>query len=393
MYNPYKCSRFYTAGHDIETYCYSKMFSGCTALEAAPAILPAETLQSSSYEEMFSGCTSLKTAPELPATELPMNCYFDMFSGCERLNYVKVNFSEWVPSCTTNWLEGAGTKATQTPVFECPVELDAETKRDASHVPEGWTVVIPFDDSMPYSLKTDKENATVTYRRTFAEAGKYEALYLPFSVTMTDELLKKVTIAQIYMVSTKGSVVGGAQDAGVNVVVVKTLGKGESTKPHTPYFIRSKAGTDIGFTQENTTLYASTDAQPGHIACATTMDNYDFIGTYTGEKLTPQQGSHIYVLQDGALHKLTTEETLPCNRWKMVKTPTEWNDSYAAPVSLLQMPVITLGEDDTTGIIGIDANAVEDPNGAAYNLQGQMLNTVNGYQGVVIRNGQKYIME
>lgn len=145
------------------------------------------------------------------------------------------------------------------------------------------------------------ENATVAYTRTFAAEGQYEAFYLPFSVTMTEDLMEKVTIAKIYMVSTKGSVVGGSQDAGVNVVVVKTLGEGESTMPHTPYFIRSEAGTDLEFTQEGTTLYASTTAYPGHIDCSTTMDTYDFIGTYTGEELTPQAGSLIYIMQNGGL--------------------------------------------------------------------------------------------
>ena len=377
--------------------CYAEMFYDCITLTAAPE-LKAMTLEFDCYCEMFYGCTALEAAPVLPATKLAAQCYAGMFYGCEKLNYVNVGFAAWDENeyATEDWLSGAGTKATQTPVFEySAVELDVKT-RDDSHVPEGWTIKKPdviIDDTKPYTFTQDIEDVIVTYKREFAEAGKYEALYLPFSVTMTEELLAKVTIADIYMVSTKGSVVGGAQDAGVNVVVVKILGVGESTKPHTPYFIRPKAGADLEFTQEHTTLYAATDAKPGHIACATTKDKYDFIGTYIGEKLTPQAGSLIYLMQDGSLKKQTTIVDLPCNRWKMVKTPTEWNDSYVAPVSLSKMLVVTLGEDDTTGIIGIDANADANLDDAVYNLQGQMLNTVNGYQGVVIRNGQKYLIE
>ncbi len=374
--------------------CYEYMFSDCTSLESAPE-LPATELAKNCYNGMFQGCTALESAPELPAKELADSCYFLMFSGCKKLSYVKVGFTEWNEgkNATENWLNNdAGTEAAN-PIFESPLQLDIITIRDATHMPEGWTTKKQIDDAEQYELTTDIEDVIVTYKREFAEAGKYEALYLPFSMTMTEELLAKVTIADIYMVSTKGSVVGGAQDAGVNVVVVKILGVGESTKPHTPYFIRPKAGADLEFTQEHTTLYAATDAKPGHIACATTKDKYDFIGTYIGEKLTPQVGSLIYLMQDGSLKKQTTIVDLPCNRWKMVKTPTEWNDSYVAPVSLSKMLVVTLGEDDTTGIIGIDANADANLDDAVYNLQGQMLNTVNGYQGVVIRNGQKYLIE
>ena len=66
------------------SYCYYNMFSGCTALETPPE-LPADRLSGGCYEFMFSGCTSLKTAPELPAMSLGGYCYKDMFRGCTSL--------------------------------------------------------------------------------------------------------------------------------------------------------------------------------------------------------------------------------------------------------------------------------------------------------------------
>ncbi|MBQ0062897.1 MAG: hypothetical protein KBS94_02570, partial [Prevotella sp.] len=308
--------------------CYYRMFLGCTALTAAPA-LPATTLVRSCYNNMFNGCTALEIAPELPATTLAEDCYNSMFQGCEKLNYVKVGFKGWGEElCTGSWLSNAGKKA-ENKIFVCPEELDVNT-RDDNHVPNGWMImtgIITLDDNDPYNVTIDIEDVKLKYKRTFAEVGKYEALYLPFSVTMTNELLDQVTIAKIYMVSTKGSVVGGAQDAGVNVVVLKTLGEGESTKPHTPYFIRldveteTESKTDLEFTQEHTDIYAATNAQPGHIDCSTIIDKYNFIGNYEGKSLTPEAGKSIYVLQGGALHKVTSETDLHCNRWQMVKTP------------------------------------------------------------------------
>ena len=68
----------------LASYCYSRMFYGCTGLTSAPE-LPATTLAFSCYSNMFSGCTGLTSAPELPATTLKTSCYSNMFSGCTGL--------------------------------------------------------------------------------------------------------------------------------------------------------------------------------------------------------------------------------------------------------------------------------------------------------------------
>ena len=120
----------------LATNCYISMFNGCTGLTAAPE-LPATTLATSCYASMFNGCTGLTAAPELPATTLAANCYASMFNGCTGLTEVAVGFSAWDNdnNATSNWLGGVAASGT----FKCPAGLDTTT-RDASHVPENWTV-------------------------------------------------------------------------------------------------------------------------------------------------------------------------------------------------------------------------------------------------------------
>ena len=65
-------------------YCFSLLFSGCSALTTAPE-LSATKLTDGCYFQMFTGCTSLKTAPELPAVELSEYCYSYMFERCTSL--------------------------------------------------------------------------------------------------------------------------------------------------------------------------------------------------------------------------------------------------------------------------------------------------------------------
>ena len=74
-----------SGGHPtMASYCYSSMFSDCTALTQAPA-LPATTLADYCYQLMFEGCTALTQAPDLPATTLANSCYQSMFEGCTAL--------------------------------------------------------------------------------------------------------------------------------------------------------------------------------------------------------------------------------------------------------------------------------------------------------------------
>ena len=107
----------------LVAYCYSHMFSGCTALTAAPA-LPAETLDSYCYSNMFKGCTSLTTAPELPATTVPGCCYQSMFEGCTSLTTApKLSATEVGNSSCYSMFQGC-TKLTTAP------ELKATTLAD-----------------------------------------------------------------------------------------------------------------------------------------------------------------------------------------------------------------------------------------------------------------------
>ena len=118
----------------LANYCSESMFAGCTSLTAAPA-LPATTLAKSCYYQMFYGCTSLIAAPELKATDLVEFCYSYMFKNCNKLNSIKVHFTEWEYNTTTGWVDGVSTTGT----FYCPSNL--EELYGSYYIPTGWSVV------------------------------------------------------------------------------------------------------------------------------------------------------------------------------------------------------------------------------------------------------------
>lgn len=119
--------------------CYGSMFHGCWSLTTAPA-LPATTLAYSCYSHMFNNCTSLMTAPELPAMTLTDYCYNFMFRNCSKLASMNVSFTAWSPTnATTNWMNDAGTEATDEKTFTCPSILPKTT--GTSNIPSGWTII------------------------------------------------------------------------------------------------------------------------------------------------------------------------------------------------------------------------------------------------------------
>ena len=145
----------------LSSYCYSRMFKGCTNLTVAPALpvislahccywgmfegcsgltaapeLPATTLAPYCYGSMFQDCTGLTTAPELPAATLQEFSYDNMFRGCTNLNYVKCLATDISAlNCTSGWLYGVAATGTFVKANGTNWTLD-----DPSGIPAGWTV-------------------------------------------------------------------------------------------------------------------------------------------------------------------------------------------------------------------------------------------------------------
>ena len=204
----------------LTNYCYSDLFSGCSALTKAPdlpatelklrcyeqmfwectslteaSVMSATTVASYCCHDMFNGCTSLVKAPELLATTLAQYCYNGMFWGCSKLNYLKCLATDVsADNCLGGWLDGVS--ATGTLVVASGSTWAVAGTND---IPEGWTVVgiMPFTvsgysgtyDAQPHGITvTAPEGATVKYGTsagsctestspTYTAAGNYTVYY------------------------------------------------------------------------------------------------------------------------------------------------------------------------------------------------------------------------
>ena len=199
----YNCKSLTTAPElpatTLKTYCYHSMFSGCSSLVTAPELpattladscynqmfynckslttapeLPATTLADSCYYNMFYGCSSLVTAPELPATTLAKWCYYNMFNGCSKLNYIKVGFTTWLNTATSNWVTGVASSGT----FEAPRELPVIF--GTSNMPENWDL-----PNHEYIILTENQKISQNYQEAVDYAIQYVLLPETLQPTFT----------------------------------------------------------------------------------------------------------------------------------------------------------------------------------------------------------------
>lgn len=130
-------------GVRIGTLSFSSMFLGSSVVYS-PLELPKTDLTNANnvYAAMFQGCSYLLTSPEIKAQTLYASSLSEMFYGCSSLNRIKVNFTQWSPSNSTDdWTYGVANEGT----FVCPSSLPLTRNpypdsMSYDRIPENWTI-------------------------------------------------------------------------------------------------------------------------------------------------------------------------------------------------------------------------------------------------------------
>ena len=151
--------------------CYKSMFYNCTSLVETPAELPATTLAKNCYYQMFRGCISLKTAPKIKARTMADYSLMLMFCECTNLNYVSFDGvgGFLTPSYSQDWLTDVSSSGT----FECWSNLGIPLTRSGTTVPSGWNVSI-IDDPQPDWNQTDTTAASFIRNKPVIPSGDDE---------------------------------------------------------------------------------------------------------------------------------------------------------------------------------------------------------------------------
>lgn len=123
----------------LTSWCYGKMFYGCTSITKSPTTLPGSVLSGRVYNYMFGNCTSLSNSPDILAKTAVSYCANDMFDGCTSLNYIKCAITNAkslsLSSPFGNWVKGVS------PTGTFVKAAGADWKSGVSGIPSGWNVI------------------------------------------------------------------------------------------------------------------------------------------------------------------------------------------------------------------------------------------------------------
>ena len=243
---------------------------------------------------------------------------------------------------------------------------------------------VKLTDGTAYKNSEDFDVEKVSYTRTFnATAGKWQCLYVPFDIEVTDDLLEDFDFAKLYMVSYHDANNNGEiEDNEPLRMVFSRIYAGKTLHANMPYYIRSKSSGKKTIEVTNTTLKAAAN---GSVNCSTTEHEYTLVGIYN----TTNINGRYTMASDGTFSYYTKDTNLKANRWYMEVTSRTGSgvdlENYARPIE-----IVVEGDEETTGIADLEDKASDPKNNKIYTLDGRQ---VTDYEtlpsGIYIINGKK----
>ena len=238
------------------------------------------------------------------------------------------------------------------------------------------------DNGKAYTQDSQIEGVDVSYTRDFS--GKWEALYLPFSLKYED-WKDDFDIAYISSICQYDDNNDGTIDRTILEFVKLNSG---STAPNTPYIIRAKETGEKTLSAQNTTLYK---AEENSVDCSTTTAKYIFTGNNEKFRIL-SAGSQRYILSDDKLERKSRYTLLPY-QWYM--TISSRNSSYATYNPAKEITISVLGEEEATGIEELRIMNYELPDDKlpVYDLNGRKVNENSLKPGIYVKNGRKFVIK
>lgn len=229
------------------------------------------------------------------------------------------------------------------------------------------------------------ENATITLNKAFSI--KWSAFCVPFTFTLTDELLKQFSFAEIWDTALDPE----TSATTIEYIVMKA---GETLTAGMPYLV--KANADATSTMQITAATLSPTADMTSHECSTIKQRFTFYGTTVNTVLLENK-AYYFDADQQSLRATTNAETFvgPLSFYLTIQD--KQTGDYVYPSSSANAPkavkVLIVG--DTTGIADIETTTSADEQGGIYTLQGVFVgaSTQGLARGLYIINGKKTIIK
>jgi hypothetical protein len=233
----------------------------------------------------------------------------------------------------------------------------------------------------------EKFVSTLTYTRTI-NGYKWNALYLPFQLELTEEFFVNYDVAYINEVRSYDNDTDGSIDAW-DVEIIK-LNKPGKLNANYPYVIRPKndEAVNLNIIQYNTVLYSTAANKQVAVSGSTDHLLYAVKGTYAKTVSADLNGgSYVYAVnKQGEWQKMALTTSLIPFRLYLSMTNKDGSAIDLSSVKSVRMRVI---DEDATDIYDFEVNEMQG-DGLIYDLLGRrVLNPKKG--SIYIVNGKKIV--
>lgn len=224
-------------------------------------------------------------------------------------------------------------------------------------------------------------NTTLT--KNYTNTG-WNAFFVPFDFTLTDEMLNDFEFATLYAIALENG-------NGSPAISYKKMKAGDKIAAFFPCLIKAKA------TGEQTLAVDEVDYKSNVTSkdCSSTTELYTFHPVMENTYIAAKHGYYLNSKQNSFVYNIHPEAYIqPLRYYMTIQDRGDMSCIEPANGGASKAKICVIGEDEPTGITDLVDDAAS-ASGKIYNLQGVVVgNTTEGLpKGVYIKNGRKIIVK
>lgn len=286
--------------------------------------------------------------------------------------------------CSSGYTATPNADGTYTVAYFGNVVLVVYDNSNKTKVEAGGTLNIDMDQvNKIWVPEAGVKGVITTLTKNYTNTG-WNAFFVPFDFTLTEEMLKDFEFATLYAIALENG-------NGSPAISYKKMKAGDKIVAFFPCLIKAKA------TGKQTLAVGEVDYKSNVTSkdCSSTTELYTFHPVMENTYIAAKHGYYLNSKQNSFVYNIHPEAYIQPLRYYM--TIQDRGDmSYIEPANggASKAKICVIGEDEPTGITDLVDDAAN-ASGKVYNLQGVVVgNTTEGLpKGVYIKNGRKIIVK
>lgn len=247
------------------------------------------------------------------------------------------------------------------------------------------SVTIDLDQINKVSLTKEVAGVTTTLTKDFKNTG-WNAFFVPFDFTLTQEMLDAFDFAKLYAITLKNG-------SGSQLLSYVEANDGDKIKAYFPCLIKAKVKGAQSLNVGSVSYKPITEMKP--VTTTSTIELFTFYPVMENTCIAAKNGYYLNSEKNSFVYNENAEAYIPPFRYYMTIQNRD-DYSYILPTdgkaSVVEFRVI--GADEVTGITDVEGAAAMEA-GKVYNLQGVVVgdSVENLPKGIYIRNGRKVVVK